>query len=228
LPITPAGSSAVGQTSTPIIQFTNACATASGATLTNTNFSNAFLYGADFGGTGTTLNGTVFASAVLTAANFALANFQVNAGAAPDFNKALLQGAVFGPTATLVGANMFNAFVDFGPPARTSLGNDFFLLLGAEYTGFRNWSGARTLCVQLSYGGPSVVPPFVSMTCPNGSTAACGNGRSEESQRLWKSSLLTPGSTVPGAYQFNTTYNTGLGPEAPGACTNGATPDSTW
>lgn len=205
--------------------FTNGCATAAGATLTGTNFSNAFLYGVDFGG-GTVVNGTAFGSAILTAANFVGARFAVNNGAAPDFDKAMLQGAAFDSNADLVGANLLNAFVDFGAPGSTMSGNNLFLLLGAEYTGFRNWSGTRTPCVQTTYGGVTAAPAIAAMTCPDGRVGVCGNGRTTDSLVRWKSGLAIAANAVPGKYQFDATYDKASGAGA--TCTNGAPPVPGW
>ena len=205
--------------------FTNNCATISGTTLTGTNFSNAYLYGVDFGG-GTVLNGTIFSSAILSAANFAAAKFEVNSGAAPNFDKAMLQGATFDANAALVRANMLNAFVDFGVPGTSMAGNNLYLLLGAEYTGFRGWSGPRSACVLATYGGASVVPALASMTCPDGTAGVCGPGRSTDSLARWKSGLSIARNTVPGRYQFDATYDKASGTGA--TCSNGATPNPNW
>ncbi len=188
--------------------FTCACARASGANLSGANFSNAYLFGADFSGATTVVNGTQFGSAILTGASFAGARFQVAGGAAPDFTKALLQGAVFDDTANLVNTSMLDAFVDFGAASNPSQGNIAYLLLSADYTRFRGWSGAATPCVQVAYGTYTVVPSKASMTCPNGSSQVCGAGRPAPSTNPnWASAIsLQSNLPVPGWYVADATY----------------------
>ena len=208
--------------------FTCACATASGANLTGTNFFNAFLFGVDFSGATTTINGTVFGSAILTGASFAGAQFQVNGGAAPDFTQALLQGTTFDSNANLVNTRLLNAFVDFGAAGNQSDGNILYLQLNSAYTGFKGWSGARKPCVKLAYGSFTAVPPTVSMTCPNGSSTVCGAGKTPASLASWKGAITMAGNVgVPGWYRFDATYD-----KAPGdisvICGNTATVDPKW
>jgi uncharacterized protein YjbI with pentapeptide repeats len=62
--------------------FTCSCATAVGAYMVGTDFSNAYLYGVDFSGSTTTINGTTFTEAILVGANFAGAAFGVDPRAA--------------------------------------------------------------------------------------------------------------------------------------------------
>lgn len=207
--------------------FTCGCATASGANLTGTNFSNAFLFGADFSGATTTINGTVFGSAILTGASFAGARFQVNGGAAPDFTRALLQGTTFDSNANLVNARLLNAFVDFGAATNPNIGNILYLQLDSAYTGFKGWSGASTPCVQLAYGIFTAVPPTISMTCPNGSSTVCGGGKTPGSIANWKGAIRMASNAVPGWYLADATYD-----KAPGdtsvICRNNATVDPKW
>lgn len=178
------------------------CASLSGADLTRTDFSNAFLYGVDFRGATTTLDGTKFTGAILTGASFEGAKFQAESGAAPQFQGALLQGTIFDATANLAGATMFDAFVDF-----STRGNNLFLLLGTRYTGFRGWSGASTPCVMLPYSKPSTVPSVASMTCPNGDAMVCGNGKTPASIAEWKSKIAMTNNQPPGWYANNATYD---------------------
>jgi uncharacterized protein YjbI with pentapeptide repeats len=204
---------------------TCACATASAANLTATDFSNAYLYGVDFGG-GTTINGTLFGSAILAAANFAGAKFQVNGGAAPDFTKSLLQGATFDADANLVNTVLLNAFVDFGAATNPNNFNLLYLLLTPDYTGFRGWTGAARPCVQLAYGSFSAVPPNAAMTCPNGNSAVCGAGNTPASIANWKSAIAMASNAVPGWYPFDATYDKASALSA--ICNNGATVDPNW
>ncbi len=209
--------------------FTCDCATASGADLTGTNFSNAYLFGVDFTGSTTTINGTQFGSAILTGASFAGAKFQVSGGAAPDFTKALLEGALFDSTANLVNTSLLNAFVDFGAATNSNPGNILYLLLTADYTGFRGWSGASTPCVQTAYGSFTAVPPNVSMTCPNGSSTVCGAGLpAPDPNENWAGGItMATNQPVAGWYHFDATYD--KAPSDQNAiCKNNATVDPNW
>lgn len=207
--------------------FTCACATASGANLTGTDFSNAFLFGVDFTGATTIVNGTNFGSAILTGASFAGAKFQVAGGAAPDFTQALLQGATFDANANLVNTSFLNAFVDFGAKTNPNTGNVLYLLLGSAYTGFRGWSGASAPCVQTVYANFTAAPSQASMTCPNGSSAVCGAGKTTASLANWKSSIRMAANAVPGWYLADSTYD-----PAPSdtslICRNNASVDPKW
>ncbi|MDC8448859.1 MAG: pentapeptide repeat-containing protein [Nitrospira sp.] len=215
------------QCSTPT-GFTCACATASGANLTGANFSSAYLFGVDFTGATTTINGTQFGSAILTGASFAGAQFQVKGGAAPDFTKALLQGTIFDGNANLVNTSFLNAFVDFGAASNSNQGNILYLLLSADYTGFKGWSGQSTPCVQAAYGNFTAVPPNVSMTCPNGNSIVCGAGKPAPNANAdWKGGIAMAGNTVPGWYFADATYD--KAPSDQGAiCKNNATVDPNW
>ena len=213
------------QCSTPT-GATCACASASNANLSATDFSNAYLYGVDFGGSKTIVNGTKFGSAILAAANFSGAQFQVNGGAAPDFTKALLQGATFDADANLVNAVLLNAFVDFGKASNTNPFNILYLLLPGDYTGFKGWTGAKQPCVQLTYGSFSAVPPNAAMTCPNGNSAVCGPGNTSASLANWKSAIAMASNSVPGWYLFDATYDNKTATSA--ICRNNATVDPKW
>jgi uncharacterized protein YjbI with pentapeptide repeats len=209
--------------------FTCSCATASGANLTGANFSNAYLFGVDFTGATTTINGTQFGSAILTGASFAGAQFQVKGGAAPDFTKALLQGAILDSTANLVNTSLLNAFVDFGAAANPNQGNILYLLLSADYTGFKGWSGQSTPCVQAAYGGFSAVPPTVAMTCPNGSSTVCGAGKpAPNANANWKGGIaMATNQPVPGWYVADATYDKAPSDQSV-ICKNNATVDPNW
>lgn len=214
---------------TPTFPCKTNCATASGADLTGANFSNAYLFGVDFTGGTTTINGTQFGSAILTGASFAGAQFQVKGGAAPDFTKALLQGAIFDSNADLVNTSLLNAFVDFGAATNPNQGNILYLLLSADYTGFKGWSGQSTPCVQAAYGVFSAVPPTVAMTCPDGNSTVCGVGKSAPNANAnWKGGIAMAGNQpVPGWYLADATYD-----KAPSdqrvICKNNATVDPKW
>ena len=208
---------------------TNICATASGADLTGTNFSNAYLFGVDCTGATTIINGTIFGSAILTGASFAKAKLQVNGGAAPDFTKALLQGTIFDSNANLANVSLLNAFVDFGAASNGNQGNILYLLLSTDYTGFRGWSGAPKPCVQAAYLNFSALPASVSLTCPNGNSMVCGAGTSAPNFNAnWKSAIPMASNTpVPGWYAADATYDkTPMDPSV--ICGNGANVDPNW
>jgi uncharacterized protein YjbI with pentapeptide repeats len=209
--------------------FTCDCATASGADLTGSNFSNAYLFGVDFTGSTTTINGTQFGSAVLTGASFAGAKFQVSGGAAPDFTKALLQGALFDSNANLVNTSLLNAFVDFGAATNPNPGNILYLLLTADYTRFHGWSGAGTPCVQTAYGSFTAVPPNVSMTCPNGSSTVCGAGKpAPDPNANWAGGItMATNQPVAGWYLADATYDKAPSDQSM-ICKNNATVDPNW
>lgn len=208
--------------------YTDECATVSGADLTGTDFSNAFLFGVDFTSATTIVNGTRFSSAILVGANFSGAQFQVNGGAAPDFTKALLQGTVFDGNANLVNTSLLNAFVDFGAASNTNAGNFLYLLLSSDYTGFRGWKGAATPCVQTNYGPFSAMPASVSMICPNSSSTVCGAGTAAPNVNAkWAGAIpMASNSPVPGWYQYDATY--AMAPGSPKAICTLKTVDPNW
>ena len=202
---------------------TCACASALGADLTNTDFSNAFLYGVDFGDPSTTINGTKFVGAVLVGANFAGASFKVaQPGVPPDFTNALLMGANLGTDSALTNTSLYGAFVDFGAATNTTTGNLVQLLLPAKYTRFRGFwkTQAAPICVQVVYGGGSgaasagtvssgftTVPTTIpSMTCPDGFKHAAGCGSGVKSNTYWNNGLSLGGATPPGFFYYDATY----------------------
>lgn len=208
--------------------FTNGCATASGADLSDTDFTGAYLYGVDFSGSGTTAYGTHFKAAILVGASFEGTSFASNGAVAPDFSGALLQGTTFSANARLLRATLTNAFLDFGAATNSFAFNVVNLLLGPEYTRFRGGSGKASTCVQALYGAFSVVPSNVSMTCPNGASAVCGAGRPAPNPNpAWAAAAkLSSNAPVPGWYGMDSTYE----PANPAgeSCGNGTPPDPGW
>jgi len=191
--------------------FTCSCATAVGATMVRTNFSNAYLYGVDFGGSTTIINGVSFTGAVLVGANFTGATFAVDStrgGAPPDFSSAYLQGAQFDPTANLTNTSLSGAFLDFGAATNSNKGNFMQLLLGPVYTAFHGWEAAnQPVCVQAAYGSFTVVPTTIpTMTCPDSNTYAAGCGAAQVSNLQWASRTPIDEATPSGWYQFDATY----------------------
>lgn len=191
---------------------TDDCATASGADLTDANFSNAFLFGVDFTGSKTSINGTQFGSAILVGASFNNAKFSANGGVPPEFTSAMLSGTQFGATANLAGATMTGAFVDFGASTNQNVGNVLYVVLSADYTRFRDWEGSEKPCVQLPYAKFSSLPAAAPLTCPNGLSMACGTGRPGPPPRgnpNWYGGIQIGTNTpVPGWYAADATYDT--------------------
>lgn len=190
----------------PTNGFTQNCATAAGATLTNTQFAGAYLYGVDF--TGAKIHGVQFANAVLIGSNFAGATLS-HMGKDAGFTGAFLQGANLGPppatdqiAATLSGTSLQSAFVDF-----RSEGNDVYLLLDGTHTTFPGWkTPGQKVCVFVFYTNPTTVPTGnTTLTCPDGSAASKntppGCGLKEAQNTHWKSPVNPPAS-----YFFDATY----------------------
>ncbi|MFS8083751.1 MAG: pentapeptide repeat-containing protein [Ginsengibacter sp.] len=215
---------------------TCSCASASGANLTDADFSNAFVYGVDFTGS-TVLNGTQFNNAILVASNFTGVKFSVDpaqGGKAPLFNGAWLQGV----SATgMLNSGLSGALVDFGRYDEDSnsvlTSNKLRVQLSPEFTKFRNWRGASaTPCIKLEYGNATALPSNVgSMTCPNGQSypdvpVGCGvlqpKGVGLPLNPNWYGGAA---SELAGWYESDSTYEaktTGT------AVCNGGTTDATW
>ena len=220
--------------------YTCNCATASGADLTRTDFSNAFLYGVDFRESTTTINGTNFSGAILTAASFDQANFvtdPASGGAAVDFSQALLQGTNLTGSTKLANSSLSGAFVNFGAPSNTQQGNIVFVLLPQSYTRFNGWAGATTPCVQMAYTVFTVAPPdAANMTCPDGQQPPGGCGTTlpgacppippaqPHPNPNWASGVPIASNPVPGWYFVDATYD--CAPVNLGAMCGGSGPSS--
>ncbi len=188
--------------------FTNACATAAGATINNTQFSDGYLVGVDF--TGATIQGVQFANAVLAGANFAGASLSVDTrvGTNSGFSGAFLQGTNLAPAKSLVGISLAGAFVDFSP-----LGNTLYLKLGGQHTVFAGYwnTPGQIVCAEMSYTGPpNAQQPLVPTTnetiiCPDGNTypQGCGPANTDGSNQHWQSPVDI---TQVASYQFDSTY----------------------
>ena len=189
--------------------FTCSCASAAGATMTRTDFSNAFLYGVDFARSETTINGVDFSNAILVGASFDGASFDVDpthGGAQPKFPGAFLQGTNFG-AASLDNTSFANAYVDFEPG-----GNNMQVLLGPSYTGFNGWQPAnQPVCVKLDYTSfVTTVPVTTSNTiCPDGLVhgGGCGNTPPRPNPNpFWASPIAIGQASPSGYYVNNATY----------------------
>jgi len=188
--------------------FTCSCATAVGASMTRTDFSNAFLYGVEFSGSTTTINGVDFSNAILVGANFDQAMFVVDpqqGGAEPKFPGAFLQGTNLG-SASFDSTSLLNAYLDFQPG-----GNQMQVLLGPSYTGFAGWEAPnQPVCVQLDYTHFVTQVPLTTSntTCPDGLQhgGGCGPTPPRPGNMFWSSSIPIGQASPAGYYVNNATY----------------------
>jgi uncharacterized protein YjbI with pentapeptide repeats len=200
------------------------CARANGATLTDTIFSNAYLYGADF--SNATIIGTDFSGAILIAANFSGAAIDQNGNGVPArFQRAHLEGSNLG-AANIRSADLSNAYFDF-----RSGGNAAYLNLdGASHNRHACASpscippAGADVCVLLSYGDTLVPENNPGLTCPNPdapASGACGPARRDGSNPAWKSAR--PLTDPPLWYFSAATYSPAA---APTAVCNGKGPNA--
>lgn len=199
------GSVSVGQGTCAIDSqgFTQGCASAAGATMNNTQFPGAYLYGVDF--TNATIQGVQFGGAVLIGANFAGAKLSTDpsVGTESGFTFAFLQGANLAP-ATLTGISLQGAFVDFN-----TNGNDMYLLLDATHTVFEGWQpSGEKVCVFAFYSKPTTAPENnTTLICPDGLAAgASGCGKTEAANLRWKSPADISQTNPPASYVEDATY----------------------
>jgi uncharacterized protein YjbI with pentapeptide repeats len=166
------------------------CASAQGATIVGSNFTNAYLYGVDF--SGAVISGTNFSYAVLTGASFAGATIGNNGDtSATSFLQAHLEGVDLGDAALIRNASLDDAFVDFNPE-----GNRLFLVLDDSHT--QHACSASTcpvprkssVCVSMPYDGGKRMPQAEpSLICPSGDQlpGGCGPAKHNGSNPSWKS-----------------------------------------
>jgi len=179
--------------------FTKGCATAHGATMSDTNFSDAYLFGVDF--TDAEMRGVNFSRAILIGANLdATLESNTFSGAHTSLLRSFLQGANLGPATLNNPVGMSGAFVDF-----SSTGNIVNVYLsGTNHNQFAcagcTPPTGTDVCVQTYYLQPSTVPDnSANLTpCPNGTTGPCGSADPSGNNTLWRSSLLkSPTPAVP-------------------------------
>ncbi|MDQ2840307.1 MAG: pentapeptide repeat-containing protein [Acidobacteriota bacterium] len=193
---------------TNLNQFTDQCATASGATMDSTEFGDAYLAGTDF--SNTTAQGVRFGNAILTGASFKLAKLSADlSGSDTGFSGAFLQGTDFTSTTLLNRISLANAFVDF-----TAGGNTFFVSLTGQHTTFPGYWGAEgnPVCTQVVYRQSTLIPASTSNdTCPNGNSYAggCGPASPDGSNLNWKSPVNL---AAVGSYLSNSTYTPAANP----------------
>jgi uncharacterized protein YjbI with pentapeptide repeats len=203
--------------------FTKGCATAYGATMTDTRFTNAYLYGVNFGATA--INGATFDGAVLVAADFSAAAIGTGSnGGRTSFNGAWLQGTNLNLAASLRDADLSNAYLDFRPR-----GNQLYLLLpGPTYNrhacdaGGCKPSSPADVCVSLSYPESTVPGSNNSIICPDGFPAGagvgtgCGRAQANGANPHWKNN--PPANTLQAWYGNDATYAPAA---SPGSICNG-------
>lgn len=183
--------------------FTQSCASASGATMNNTQFGGAYLYGVDF--TSTTVQGVQFGNAVLIGANFNGAKLSTDPsiGTESGFASAFLQGANLA-SATLSGTSLAGAFLDFRPG-----GNDLYLQLDGTHTVFPNSkTPGQRVCVFAYYSNPTtVLVKNTTLTCPDGSPAGVkGCGPTVAGNTRWASLTDISQTNPPASYLQDATY----------------------
>jgi uncharacterized protein YjbI with pentapeptide repeats len=205
----------------PHTGFTQQCASAKGATMDSTNFSDAYLYGVDF--TDATAKGVGFGNSFLAGANFSGATLSSDSssGVNTGFTGAFLQGANFQGVTIENGISLQDAFVDFGQS-----GNTIYLALSGNHTTFNGyWNTSGTpVCAEMDYDNPTEVPMTTSnTTCPDHlqHSGGCGPANADGSNKAWKS-LIDIGQWA--SYQYNATYTNAPPPGTPAKCT----PDNSW
>jgi uncharacterized protein YjbI with pentapeptide repeats len=186
--------------------FTNGCATAAGATVSGADFSQAYLFGVDFGGA--TIDGVKFGNAVLIGSSFTGASLTSSIGSSDEgFSYAHLQGADLSGTKTLQGVTFAGAYVDF-----RGQGNDAYLDLDGSHTNYPGRpSPGQKVCVLAAYLLPSKLPPGnTTITCPNGTPASeatpPGCGPATAQNTLWASTTPIDQTTPAASYTFDATY----------------------
>ncbi len=183
----------------PNTGFTDGCATAAGATMDETAFNSAYLFGTDF--THATAQGVNFGDAFLVGANFANASLSASAGGGDSgFSGAFLQGANLSGLTLGGGVSLQNAFVDFMG------GNTISLILGGEHTTFAGYwnTPGEAVCAQMTYSGATSVPVTnAQTTCPNGFGYTAGCGVTNGSNLQWKSQIDITGQA---SYLNNSTF----------------------
>jgi uncharacterized protein YjbI with pentapeptide repeats len=209
--------------------FACRCASAHGATMTRTNFSNAYLYGVDF--TDAQGQGVIFSQAILTGANFngSVIRSDPQSGSTSTFFRAFLQGTNLSGIELKDRPTLANAFLDFRPG-----GNNIFILLdGGNHNDFPcpgcTPPAREDVCVLVNYSSPSKVPDAgIDVTCPNGFVGNCGTADPSGSNKNWESTILdlaNPPSGVPPAwYEDDSTFI--QKPGDPGSICKGKGPES--
>lgn len=211
--------------------FTNACASAFHANMTDTKFGDAYVYGVDF--RSASIAGADFTQAVVAGANFSGATIGAdpNSGAVTSFNRAYLQGTNL-DQATVSQTDLTDAFVDF----RTG-GNLIAIDLdGTDHNQFACGNPStctpqtgQDVCVYVRYPITTVPTANTTITCPHGSPAGpsgCGAADPGGGNTRWNSRLTIgnppdPGPP-PGWYTNDATFTPKASPAA--ECNGRGTP----
>ncbi|MBV9036200.1 MAG: pentapeptide repeat-containing protein [Acidobacteriaceae bacterium] len=194
---TPAGQNTCATTKDNYQGFTKNCASAHGATMTDTHFPDAYLFGVDF--TDAAMRGVDFSRAILIGANLgATLGTDPNSGARTLLFRSFLQGANLGSATLNNAVTASGAFVDFHPG-----GNIVYVYLsGLNHNQFAcpGCTLPRAdVCVEIYYLQPSTVPGAGNLQnltpCPDGSpnTNGCGN---LDASGDWQSPLLKSATSV--------------------------------
>ncbi len=197
---TPAGQ---GQCAVDDQGWTQNCATAAYATMNNTQFGGAYLFGVDF--THATVQGVQFGNAVLIGANFTAANLSADPtiGTNSGFSGSFLQGANLA-SANLNFISLANAFMDF-----TAGGNIVDMLLDGSHTVFPKYWNAPggSVCAEPYYSKPTTVPTQNgTVVCPDGNSHAGGCGPTTSANLNWKSAIDISQARPPASYESDSTY----------------------
>ena len=176
---------------------TRACASAYGATITGTLFTNAYLYGVDF--SAAAITGANFNGAILVAADFSAASIGTSSNAVrTTFYGAWLQGTNLDAAESLSDAELSNAILDFRRG-----GNQLYMTLpGRTYNrhacGVSGCTPAKSadVCVWMNYRQTTVPASNNSLDCPDGFKAGsdgCGRGQANGSNPRWNGGQPTNG-----------------------------------
>lgn len=191
--------------------FACRCASAHGATMRQTNFSDAYLYGLDL--TSAQIQSGNFTRAVLTGANLNGASISTDpqSGAPSNFFRAFLQGTTLDGAKFGDESNLLDAFVDFFED-----GNSIYILLDGDNHNHFACSDCSPptgspVCVVVNYHEPTSVPATnVPLVCPNDHHGNCGPATPDGSNKAWQSRITNlaspPGGVPPAWYHLDSTY----------------------
>ncbi len=190
--------------------FTIACATAHDATITQADFSDAYMAGIDLSGAHGTA--VTFSATVLVGANLGDLTLgpDPNTGKSSSLVAALLEGTYFtADMSKLTGMVDFSdSYFDF-----TDGGNGIYILLDGQYhNAFRCALCDRSaICVNPYYGQGFSVPRSPNIVCPNGQNYPNGCGAAKGgADSPWRS----PTNLQNAWYQSNSTFTPASNPSA--------------
>jgi uncharacterized protein YjbI with pentapeptide repeats len=178
------------------------CASAAGATIDGTIFTDAYLYAVDF--SGATITGANFNDAVLVAADFASANIgpSISSGAATEFVGAYMQGTNLDAAAQVMQVDLSDAYFDF-----RALGNIVDINLdGHSHNAFTCGNPStctqvptgQDVCVYNDYAITTVPPQAPMMVCPDKEEKPCGDPANPQFTPNWRGTLTLDNPPIPG------------------------------